>query len=82
MSLYYVITDFVQGFHQLVEINTHLFYDFQTKKIEAIGREWNSAHRKGMKKYLSSNYVLLDSTYNKSILHSKIFWCALKTARQ
>lgn len=72
MALFYGLNDLVQGFHQLIEFNTHLFYDFQSKKIEAIGREWNSNLRIEKEKILTIDYVKSKDSHN-SILHSKIF---------
>lgn len=72
MATYYVITDIVQGFHQFVEFNTHFFYNYKTKKIEPIGREWNSSQRNGLSKILSIDYVS-NGKNNVSLFHRRIF---------
>ena len=74
-ATYYAINDICQGFHQLVEFNTHLYYNYNTNLISPIGREWNSLNYVNKyEKILTSNYVRLDSPhFPPSKLHLKIF---------
>ena len=41
MAKYYAITDLVNGFHQLLTGNIHLYFNPITGLIEPIGREWD-----------------------------------------
>jgi len=41
MTKYYAITDLVNGFHQLITDNIHLYFNPVTGLIEPIGREWD-----------------------------------------
>ena len=72
---YYAINDLCQGFHQLVEFNTHLYYNYKTKKISPIGREWNSLNYVGkFDKTLTINYLKKDSChFPPSKLHYSLF---------
>jgi len=76
MGMYYAITDLVQGFHQLVEFNTHFFYNTKTSKIEPIGREWNSQNYIKNEIIMMIEYVQLEdknSLFHASLIHEKLF---------
>lgn len=74
MAKFYVVNDVVQGFHQLVEFNTHFFYNYETKLLEPIGREWNSSLYLANEKVSSIDYMTFENNhFPPSLVHIQLF---------
>lgn len=82
LAKYYAITDLVQGFHQLLDFNTHWIFYSENNKIVPIGREWNSLHSLGKEKELCIGH-LKNGGQNNSIhsilLKDSLFQLAYKS---